>query len=167
MQQPLPGWQRFVMKSRMGAGRDFAVTDLDGAQVYIVDGKMGLRPKADVKDRKGDVRYSVRGHMLGLPKQMTVTDHEGNEVASLKAKFFSPIRSKMTLTMTDGTSWHVEGSLLEKDYSVTRAGQPIVQISQKWIAIRDSYTLDVVDGVDPALALAIVWTIDRWVENED
>jgi hypothetical protein len=34
------------------------------------------------------------------------------------------------------------------------------------VTIRDSYTLDVREGIDPALALAIVWAVDRWVEKD-
>ena len=154
------------MKSKFGAGRDFVVTDLDGEQQYFVDGKMGPRPKAEVQDASGGVRYSVRGKMLGIPKKMEVTDAGGHDVASLSAKVFSPIKSRMTLHMAGGTEWQVEGSLLEKDYSISADGSPVVAISQKWVTVRDSYTLDVVDGVDPGLALAVVWAIDRWVERD-
>lgn len=166
VEQPPPGWQRFLMKSKFGAGRDFAVTDLSEAPAFLVDGKLGPRPQADVNDAEGNTRYSVRGQLLGIPKRMTVSDREGQEVASLKAKFFSPIKTKMTLAMTDGSSWQVEGSFMEKDYSIAAEGKPIVRISQTWVTVRDKYTLDVVDGVDPALALAIVWAIDRWVERD-
>ncbi len=93
------------MKGKVGAGRDFVVTDLDGEQQYFVDGKMGPRPKAEVQDASGGVRYSVRGKMLGIPKKMEVTDAGGHDVASLS-------------------------------------------------------------GVDPGLALAVVWAIDRWVERD-
>jgi uncharacterized protein YxjI len=166
VEPPPPGWQRYVMKSKFGAGRDFAVTDLNDAQVSYVDGKLGPRPKAEVKDGEGNVRFSVKGRLLGVPKQMTISDHDGREVASLKAKMFSPIKSRATLTMADGSSWQIEGSLLEKDYSITANGKPVVQISQKWVTIRDTYTLDVAEGVELPLALAIVWAIDRWTERD-
>jgi uncharacterized protein YxjI len=34
------------------------------------------------------------------------------------------------------------------------------------VAIRDSYTVDVADGTDVGLALAVVWAVDRWVERD-
>jgi uncharacterized protein YxjI len=164
--RPPPGWQRFLMKSKLGIGRDFAVTDLDDAPAYVVDGKVGVRPKAEVKDSDGNVRYSLRGRLIAVPKRMEITDAAGGEVASLSSKLFSPIKSRMTLRMADGSSWQIEGSLMEKDYSISSGGEPIVRISQKWLTVRDKYTLDVADGVDPALALAIVWAVDRWVERD-
>ena len=59
------------------------------------------------------------------------------------------MKSRMTLEVPSGESWSLEGSFIEKNYSVTVAGRPIVQISQKWVTVRDTYTLDVADGVDP------------------
>ena len=166
--EPAPsGWRRFVLKSKFGAGRDFAVTDPDDTPVFFVDGKLSARPKADVKDAQGAVRYRLNGPVIEFPKRLTITDAQGTTVASMKAKLFSPIKSKMTVSMADGSSWQVEGNLIEKNYSVKAGGSPVAQISQKWVTIRDSYTLDVVDGVDPALALAVVWAVDRWSERSD
>ena len=64
---------------------------------------MGTRPKADVKDAADVVVYSVRGKLLGIPKHLTISDAEGNEVGSLKAKAFSMVKDKMSLTMSDGS----------------------------------------------------------------
>jgi uncharacterized protein YxjI len=79
---------------------------------------------------------------------------------------FSPIKSRMTLTVVGGAVWELEGSLMEKDYSIAAEGRPVVQITQKWVTVRDAYTLDVADGTDPGLALAVLWAVDRWVERD-
>jgi uncharacterized protein YxjI len=55
---------------------------------------------------------------------------------------------------------------MEKNYSVSAGGRLVVAITQKRVSIRDAYTLDVVDGVDPGLALAMLWAVDRWVERD-
>jgi len=49
---------------------------------------------------------------------------------------------------------------------VSAGGRPAVQITQKWVTVRDTYTLDVAEGVDVGLALAILWAVDRWVERD-
>lgn len=166
MEPPPDGWQRLIMKSKFGAGRDFEVLDDDGERRYFVDGKMGPTPKADVLGPDGSVTFTVLGRLLGVPKQMTISDASGAQVASMKAKMFSPIKSKVNMELADGGHWHIEGSLIEKDYSVSADGAPVIAISQKWVTIRDAYTLDVIDGIDPGLALAVVWAIDRWVERD-
>jgi uncharacterized protein YxjI len=166
MESAPAGWQRFIMKSKFGAGRDFEVLDGDEQRRYFVDGHVGPTPKADIVGPDGTIIYNVVGRLLGIPRQMTITDAAGAQVASMKAKMFSPIKSKIDMVMAVGAHWHIEGSLIEKDYSVSADGAPIMKISQKWVTIRDAYSLDVVDGVDPGLALAVVWAIDRWVERD-
>lgn len=164
---PAPeGWTRFLVKSKFGAGRDFAVLDLAEQQLFFVDGKISTRPKAEIRDQADSVLYRVQGKLLGIPKHMTITDASGAEVASLSAKMFSPIKSRMTLSVADGSDWALEGSFIEKNYSISSRGTPIVQITQKWVTIRDTYTLDVADGIDPGLALAVLWAVDRWVERD-
>ncbi len=165
---PAPaGWTRFIVKSKFGAGRDFAVLDpATEQQRYFVDGKLGPKPKAEVRDSADAVVYHVTGTLLGIPKHMTITSVDGAEVASLKAKMFSPIKTKMTMQVPSGEPWQLEGSFIEKNYSVQAGGRPVVQITQKWVSVRDSYTVDVADGVDPGLALAVMWAVDRWVERD-
>ncbi len=164
---PPAGWSRYVVKSKFGAGRDFSVLDpVTEEQRYFVDGKIGVRPKAEILDADNQVVYGVRGRLVGIPKQMTISDAAGNEVASLRAKAFSPIKSRMTLQVPSGDALNLEGSFIEKDYSISAGGRHVVQITQKWVTVRDTYTLDVADGVDVGLALAILWAVDRWVERD-
>ena len=165
---PVPaGWTRYQMKSKFGAGRDFRVLDPDTEeQKFYVDGHIGTRPKAEVRDVEGNDIYSVRGTLIGIPKHMTISDAAGDEVAFHKAKTFSPIKSKMNQEVTSGEPWALEGEFLEKNYSITSSGKPIVNITQKWVTVRDTYTLDAAEGVDPGLALAVVWAVDRWVERD-
>ena len=163
---PPEGFTRYLVKSTFGAGRDFRVLDLEEQEVFLVDGKIAARPKADILDPSGTALYHVTGQLLGIPKRMTITDADGSEVASLKAKMFSPITSRMTMTMADGTTWELEGNFIEKEYTITAGGEPVVQITQKWVTIRDTYTLDIATGVDPGLALAVLWSVDRWVERD-
>lgn len=163
---PAPGWTRLVFKSKFGAGRDFEVTDTTGTRVLLVDGKVGATPKAEVRDGQGTVLYTVKGQFLGIPKRMTISAAGGSQVAEIKAKAFSIVRDKMTMTMADGSTWQVQGTLMENSYSISSGGQPIAQITQKWLTVRDSYTVDYLSSVDPGLVMAVIWAIDRWVERD-
>ena len=161
------GWTRYKVKSKFGAGRDFTVLDWETEkQVFLVDGKIGARPKAEVQDAGGAVIYKIKGSMLGIPKHITISDAAGNDFASLRAKAFSIIKDKMKLELASGGTWDLEGSFREKDYKVSSEGQRVAQITQKWVTVRDTYTLDVGPGTDPGLALALLWAVDRWTERD-
>ncbi len=163
-----PGFTRLVMKSKFGAGRDFRVLDPQTEeQLFLVDGKIGTRPKADVQDADGTVRYQVRGKLFGIPKRMDVTDAHGNQYAHLHAQAFKFVKDKIDVTLASGEQWLLEGDIMEKNYTVTdTTGRHVIQITQKWIQIRDQYVIDIAEDVEPAAALALVWAIDRWVERD-
>jgi len=166
---PAPtGYTRYLMKSAFGAGRDFRVLDpATEDQLFLIDGKIGTRPKADIQDREGTVRFQVRGNLLGIPKRMVVTDAEGTEVANLHAQAFKFIKDKIEVKLASGEEWLLEGNLVEKNYSVNdSAGRHVVQITQKWVQIRDQYIIDVADELEPEVAFALVWAVDRWVERD-
>lgn len=168
---PAPeGYTRLLMKSKFGGGRDFAVLDpATETELYYVDGAaLAMRPKAEVKrgGKGGEVLYVTSGALMSIPKRMTISKADGTEVAELRAKAFSLIKDRMSLHVAGEDDWTLTGSFIEKNYAIERGGEHIVQITQKWVTIRDAYTVDVRDGVDPALALAIVWAVDRWVEKD-
>lgn len=99
-----------MFKSKFGAGRDFEVKDTDDNRVLFVHGKIGATPKAEVRDPQDRVVFTVKGSFLGIRKRMAITAADGTQAAELKAKAFSPIKSKMTMTMADGSTWATEGS---------------------------------------------------------
>jgi uncharacterized protein YxjI len=166
MDPPQPGWARLTFKSKFGAGRDFAVFDEADQQVLFVDGKLGTTPKAEVRDGADQVVYTVKGQFLGIPKKMDIKDASGAEVASLKAKMFSPIKTRMTMSLADGSTWEVEGTIMEKDYPISSNGAPIARISQKWLTVRDKYAVEYLASLDAGLVMAVIWAIDRWVERD-
>ncbi len=71
------------------------------------------------------------------------------------------------MTLASGEQWLLEGDIIEKNYTVNdTTGRHVIQITQKWIQIRDQYVIDIAEDVEPAAALALVWAIDRWVERD-
>ena len=47
------------------------------------------------------------------------------------------------ITLADGGEWLLQGNLIEKDYTVTSGGAVVATISQKFLTVRDAYTLEV------------------------
>lgn len=62
--------------------------------------------------------------------------------------------------------WDLTGNLIEKEYSITSAGAPVALITQKWLTVRDSYTIDVEDPAAIPLVLAVVWATDNVREQK-
>lgn len=156
---------RLVVTSVVGVGRDFRVATTDGSEIAFVDGKLGVRPRAEIQVPVGQVVLTVTGRVLGIPRAMSVATPTGTEIASVRGHAFSPIRSRVTTTLANGTTWDLVGNVLEKEYTVTSGGRPVAQITQKWVTLRDTYTVDVANTADVPLVLALAWAVDSFHER--
>lgn len=167
---PAPdGFHRYLVKAVMVESRNFDVYDAaTDAQAYYIDGRfVSLVAKGEVKSGgpEGSVVYDINGHMK-VPQQMTITGPDGSVVASLHQKMLTILKEKILVEAQGQDPWTLEGNLFKKDYTVTRGGQVIARISQKLASVADSFVVDVADGVDVALVLALVWSVSVWTVHQ-
>ncbi|EFK95659.1 conserved hypothetical protein [sediment metagenome] len=158
----------YLVKSKLGIGRDFAVYDDEEAKnkVYEIDAKMGFGTKADIKDANGNIIYTAKGKVINIPRRMEFFSPDGSVAAKLTAKF-SPIKSRLTMVLSDGAVWELAGNIVGKSYTVKSGDTTIVDINQKWMTIRDKYFVEIADDVDVVLALGLVWAVDIWREGKN
>ncbi len=160
--------KRYLVKSKLSIGRDFVVYDDEEAKnkVYEIDAKMGFGTKADIKDANGNIIYTAKGKVINIPRRMEFFSPDGSVVAKLTAKF-SPIKSRLTMVLSDGAVWELAGNIVGKSYTVKSGDTTIVDINQKWMTIRDKYFVEIADNVDVVLALGLVWAVDIWREGKN
>lgn len=132
-----------------------------------------------VKDEFGTDRYFVEGQLFSWGKKLHVTDAAGREVASIQQKVFSflprffvfmngvqvaEIVKEFTFFKQryriDGLGWEVEGDFFAHDYEILRNGSPIAYIHKQWMSWGDSFELNIADGANEPLTLAVVLAID-------
>ncbi|MBQ7372404.1 MAG: LURP-one-related family protein [Blautia sp.] len=136
--------------------------------------------KFTVKNEEEADRYQVHGDNLQIGgKKLHIEDMSGREMAmvqqkllALMPKFFvfqngekvAEIKKKMALFkakyIVEGPGWEVKGSILDHDYTITDGGREIIRLHKAWFSWGDSYEIDISDGTDEALALAVVLAID-------
>lgn len=137
------------------------------------------RDRFTIKDENGNDRYYAEGEIFSWVKKLHVYDMSGREVAYIEQKFWSwmpkyfiyrngsfaaLIRKEFTFlhpkyTM-EGPGWSVSGSFWEHDYEIRAEGKQIAAVHKEWFTWGDSYVLDVLNGWDEVLALAVILTID-------
>jgi len=54
-----------------------------------------------------------------------------------------------------------QGNILDHEYTISRGNLKVAEGSKKWFRIRDTYCVEVNQGEDDALILAITTTIDQ------
>jgi len=133
----------------------------------------------DIFDEEENTVFSVKGQ-LSWGHLFKIMDANGRELGMVKQKVFTLlprfelfqggrslgfIRKEFTLLRPrydfDYNGWHVEGSILEWDYTIVdRNGTEVAVISKEIFHLLDTYTIDVVRGEDALLVLMFVIAID-------
>ena len=144
-------------------GDKFTVWDAQGNEKYFVEGEVfSFGKKLHVYDRHDrEVAYIEQELFTWMPRYTVYVG--GRQAAQVKREFtwFTPRYSVL------GLGWDVQGHFWEHDYEISQNGRNIVTITKEWMTWGDSYELDIAEGADEIVALAVVLTIDCVVEQQN
>jgi uncharacterized protein YxjI len=155
-----------VRQKLFAIGDDFWVTDEQGDQVFLVDGKaLRLRETLELKDRSGAVVATVRKKLLALRDTMDI-ERGGQVIATVRKAAFSPLRHRSTIDLADGSQLEAVGNLFDMEFEILSGGQPLGRVSRAWFRLRDTYGVEVAPGQDDALFIAIAVCLDRIHHDE-
>ncbi len=159
---------RYKMRQKLiSLGEDFTIEDADGNHAFEVDGKvMSLRETFDLKDPQGNVVATIRGKLMSIRSKMDVL-RDGEVVATITKAFFSPLRQNFTVEMAGGGDLDIDGSILDHEYTLHRGDDMVGQVSKRWFTFTDTYGIDVSEGEDDALVLAIAVALDEMAHDKD
>ena len=151
----------------LSIGEDYDVTDASGTPRYKVDGKvLRIRETFVIEDTRGQEVATVKQKLIALRRTMVVT-RGGKEIATIRKALLAPFRDKWSIDVEGGDDLTATGNILDHEYTVRRGDDTIATISKRWFTIRDTYGLDVRDGEDEGLIVAIVVAIDEMAHDPD
>lgn len=156
------GPDRYKMRENLvSIGDDFWIETQRGRRAYHVDGKaLRIRDTLKFEDAQGRELYEIQTKLVPLKETMAVT--KGNrEMAVVKKAFVSPLRDRLNANMAGGPDIDIRGNLLSHEYTMERRGKRVAEVSKKWLAIADTYTVEIAGGEDDALILALCVVIDQ------
>ena len=136
------------------------VKDLNENDVLKVKGKFWtFTRKKFVLDLNENLLYTVRNKFwVFFVKKAMVYDHEGNQVAFIRRKFWS-VHDRYFIKSKLGEI-EIRGNILCFDYHIFLEGKEIGHVSRK-ISLRDSYVLDIADDQELAFWVSLVIAIDN------
>jgi uncharacterized protein YxjI len=161
------GPDRYKMREKiLSIGDDFWIETERGRRAYLVDGKaLRLRNTLLLKDARGGEVYQIQSKVLAVKDTMAVEKPNGREVAVIKHALISPLRDRMTANMAEGPDIEIRGNILNHEYTMERRGKRVAEVSKKWIALRDTYTVEVAGGEDDALILALTIVVEQMCQE--
>ena len=157
---------RYQMREKLASiGDDFWIENAAGQRVYKVDGKaLRVRDTLKLKDMQGNVVAEIQEKIARIKDTMDIA-RNGQKIATVKQALITPLRGRFSVNVAGGADMDVQGNIMAHDYKFEQGGRQIAEVSKKWFRIRDSYGVDIQDGQDDALILAVTVVIDQMTSD--
>lgn len=141
-----------------------------------------LADRFNIEDQYGNPQYEIVGEIFTFGNKLRMYDLNGRELIYIEQKLFrflpeyniykngqllAKIKKELTFFkphFTIESSYgrlEIQGDIFHHEFNILRNGRPIAWISKKWIALSDTYAIDIEDGEDDEFILSIVITLDQ------
>jgi uncharacterized protein YxjI len=159
---------RYLVREKVfSIGDDFWVTDEQGNEAFLVDGKaLRLRETFELKDRSGAIVATIRKRLLAVRDSMDI-ERGGAVIATVKKAVFSPLHHRSVVELPGGGELEAVGNIVDKEFEIRSGGNVLAQVSRSWFRMRDTYGVDVAPGQDDALMLTVAVCLDRIHHDEE
>jgi uncharacterized protein YxjI len=160
---------RYKIRQKLfSIGDDFWIENQHGQKVFKVDGKaLRLRKTLVFEDLKGNKLCQIQERLLPIKETMAIDDPDGKQLAVVKKALITPLRDKWDVKVKDGPDLDVQGDILDREYSIKQGWNKIAQVSKKWFRLTDTYGVEIDEGQNDILILAITIAIDMMAHDED
>ena len=157
-----PSYTRYQMRQKLVAfGKDFHIENEQGQKVFKVDGKvLRVRDTLVFKDMQGNKLCKIQERMVRVKDTMKIEGPDGKELATVKKALITPLRDRWTVKVKGGPDLDVQGNILDHEYRIGEGRQKVGQVSKKWFRLRDTYGVEVAEGQDDVVILAVTVAVD-------
>ncbi len=143
-------------------GDDYWIEDNHGNRAFKVDGKaLRMRQTLKFEDDRGNELLKIQERVARVRDTMKIEDPSGNTVATVKKAIISPIRERWSVDVEGGPDMKVQGNIVDHEYTIEAQGQTAAEVSKRWFRVADTYGVEVAQGQNPILMLALVAVIDE------
>ena len=127
---------------------------------FFVDGKaFSIGDKLSFQDMQKNELAFIRQKLLSWGPTYEIT-RNGELAAVVKKHLFTFLKCKFTVNVPGPDDLEAQGDFLDMEYTFTRAGQVVAEVSKRWFSFTDTYGVDIQEGEDDVLVLASTVVID-------
>jgi uncharacterized protein YxjI len=142
-------------------GDDFYIEDEQGQKAFKVDGKvLRVRDTLVFRDMQGNKLAQIQERMLRVKDTMEIEGPDGKTLATVKKALITPLRDRWTVKIKGGPDLDVQGNILDHEYRIGEGREKVGEVSKKWFRLRDTYGVEVAEGQDDVIILAVTVAID-------
>lgn len=157
-----------IRQNLISIGDDFWIENAAGQRVFKVDGKvLRIRKTLLFEDARGNQLAQIQQRLLAIRDTMAVEDMHGNEIAVIKKALINPLRDHWSVDVKNGQDLEVQGNILDHEYSITQGRNKVAEVSKAWFALTDTYGVEIADGQNDILILAVAVAIDMMAHPDE
>ena len=147
-------------------GDDYWIENEQGRRAFKVNGKaMRIRDTLILEDAAGNELLKLQERKLRVRDTMEIEDASGRTVATVKKAMISPLRERFKVDVADGEDLDVQGNIVDHEYHISQGNENVAEVSKRWFRVADTYGVEVVDGHNDVLILAITAVIDSMTHD--
>lgn len=152
---------RYLMKQKLFAfGDDFTIRDETGQDRFFVDGKVfSFGDRLSLQDMAGNELADIRQRLLAFGPTYEIY-RDGERAALVKKALFTLLHCTFTVDVPGPDDLEARGDLLDHEYTFSRRGEAVAEVSKGWFSLTDSYGVEIAEGEDDVLILAASVVID-------
>ena len=152
---------RYLMKQKLFCwGDDFRIQNEAGEDVFFVDGRaFSIGDKLSFQDMAGNELAFIRQKLLSWGPTYEI-QRDGQLAAVVKKELFTFFRCRFMIDVPGPDDLEAEGNFLDMEYTFSRGGTTVAEVSKRWFTFTDTYGVDIADDEDPVLILASTVVID-------
>jgi uncharacterized protein YxjI len=152
---------RYQLKDKLfSIGGDAMIQDASGRDLLFVDGKaISLGRRLEIKDLQGNKLATIQQQLIALTPTFEIHQH-GEVRAKISMKLLS-LRDRLKIDVPGNDDMEARGDIFHHEYGIFRGGREVAHISKAWIALSDTYGIDIDDDQDQVLVLACAVVIDE------
>jgi uncharacterized protein YxjI len=156
------GGTTYQMREKLfSIGDDFWIEDQSGERAFKVNGKaLRVRDTFVLEDASGNELLKVHERMLRVRDTMEI-ERDGHKAATIKKALVAPLRDRFSIDVEGGEDMEAKGNVVDHEYKIERGGDQVAEVSKRWVRVRDTYGVQVAQGQDDALILAVTACIDQ------
>ena len=155
--------EHYQMRQKLvSIGDDFWIENDRGERVFKVDGKaLRIRQTLVFEDRDGHELCKIQERMMRIKDSMEIEDAGGQRAAMVKKALITPLRERWVVKVADGPDLEVQGNIVDHEYSIGEGRDKIAEVSKKWFRVADTYGVQIEQGQNDVLILAVTVAIDE------
>ena len=154
-----------VKQKILALNTTYNVLDENGENVYKIKRNWMLSWRYSLRDANKNVLMELRKRPFHFFPTFDIAKDD-QVIATIKARF-RIFESRFDVMTRDGGLIGVDGNVWAHDYYITKDGAQIAHIYKKFIAVRDTYLVDVYDDNYALLALCLSAVADLVHHEED